>query len=313
LWKLGESQARQTKDFDGDTPQDLVLLPDESGGLIEIVNDEYSELRPWSFTDSEAPGGTKSINNVVRLTHLGLTRDGKVLLQGDDRELQLLEPISKKPLFAPFGFGDGRNIKGKGVAAILRQAHDVRSTAMGITATLFNGQVAELYRDKVGARFEVNRKFLRGTVTEGDHVLSPDGKLICGIHRYRSMGAELGSGYDLVIRELATGRTIANHYRLPAPRIVGFTPGNKSVLVQDGKGVLLEFFVHAGDTKAPDWYDDFGIALTGIRLLPNLGLSSSSAEEYRGAREKLGDQLKRTRMESDEVTRFILSHLLAEK
>lgn len=165
-----------------------------------------------------------------------------------------MDPVSRKPVFSPFSFTPERSIGGTAVAAILRQAHDLQNTEEGIVATLPNGQTAKLYRDPIGARFKIGEKLVRGSATERGHVLSPDGKLMCGILSYRSAGGDVGSMNDLIIREVETGRIIAGHYRLPSTRIVGFTPGNKTVLIQDRSGALLEFFVHGGDTKAPQWY-----------------------------------------------------------
>jgi hypothetical protein len=212
-------------------------------------------------------------------------------------------------VFPPFAFNADRSIGVSAVGAILRQAHDLKTTSNGISATLPNGQTAVLFRDRTGARFEINEKLVRGSSAEHDHVLSPDGKLMCGILSYRSAGGDVGSMDDLVIREVATGRVIAGHYRLPSRRIVGFTPGNRTVLVQDYDGDILELFVHGGEAKAPDWYADIGTAFTGLRLLPNLGLMSSSDADYKRAQEKVKAGLNGTRSTNDEVTRFILSRL----
>jgi hypothetical protein len=308
LWTAGDPRPRKRMRFGAGPVLDLVLSPDETGGVAEVSGEEeYNDVRRWSFEPE--PSRSRSVNNVVKGLYLGVTRDGKVMLEGDDRELQFIDPFTRKPVFAPFLFSTERSISGKAVAAILKQSYGLRATGGGIEATLPNGRTAELYRDKVGARFEVGDKLVRGTVTEGGHVLSPDGKLMCGIRSYRSAGGRVGSMYDLVVREVETGRIIAGHYRLPSNRIVGFTPGNRAVLVQNHAGALTELYVHGGHDKAPDWYGDIGPALTGVRILPNLGLSTLAAADYKSARDHVRLQLQGAAAATDEAKQLILWHL----
>jgi hypothetical protein len=313
LWKLGESRPRKHMPFSGGPVSDLVLLPNQSGGIVEIWGEEeHNSLSAWSFSSkrSQRVENMKTLGSVVKGFHLGITRDGKVLLEGDERELRFVDPVSRAHVFPTVMFSVERGISGKTVAAILNQAHGLRTTARGIAATLPNGQTAELYRDKVGARFEVGDKLVRGTVAEAGHVLSPDGRLMCGIRIYNSGGGRVGSMQDLVVREVETGRIIAGHYRLSADQIVGFTPGNRAVLVQDYDGSLTELYVHGGHRKAPEWYGEIGPALTGMRMLPNLGLSSLAPDMYRRSREQFRRQLEDAENESEEVKRLILWHLV---
>lgn len=313
VWKVGESVPLQHIDFGRGFLKDVVLLPDEAGLITEVIREnEYNDLLKMSFVKSESrpPRSSNRIGNVVRKDHRGMTRDGKILLEGDDRELKLLDLENQKPLCAPFYFNADGSIRGLAAAGILRQAHDLQATPEGIIARLPNGQTLKLYRDTVGARLEIEEKLVRAAAIESGHVLSPDGRLMSSILSYRSAGGEVGSMHDLIIRDIESGRIISGHYRLPATNILGFTAGNKSVLIQDRSGVVLEILVHGGDTTAPAWYDQIGLALTGVRLLPNFGLSTAPAEEYRAARERLKAELERTRSSNDEMAQFILSRLL---
>jgi WD40 repeat protein len=313
LWTLGESAPRQHIEFGRGFVNDVVLLPDGTGIISEVTGEEeYNYLNKGLFVKSESrlSEGSRQLENVIRLDHLGMTRDGRILLEGDDRELTLLDLETRKPLCVPFLFNADGSIRGLAAAGILRQAHDLQATPEGIIARLPNGQRLKLYRDTVGARLEIEEKLVRAAATESGHVLSPDGKLMCSILSYRSAGGTVGSMYDLIIRDIESGRIISGHYRLPSTNILGFTAGNKSVLLQDRSGQLLEIFVHSGDTTAPAWYDQIGLALTGVRLLPNFGLSTAPAEEYRAARERLKAELERTRSSNDEMAQFILSRLL---
>jgi WD40 repeat protein len=313
MWTLGESTPREHIEFGRGFVNDVVLLPDGTGIISEIDGEqEYNYLNKELFVKSESrlSEGSKQLGHVIRGYHLGMTRDGRILLEGDDRELKLLDLESRKPLCAPFLFNTDGSIRGLAAAGILRQAHDLQATAEGVIARLPNGQSLKLYRDPVGARLEIEEKLVRAAATESGHVLSPDGKLMCSILRYRSAGGTVGSMYDLIIRDIESGRIISGHYRLPSTNILGFTSGNKSVLLQDRSGQLLEIFVQSGDTTAPPWYDQIGLALTGVRLLPNFGLSTAPPDEYRVAREKLKAELERTRSSNDERAQFILSRLL---
>lgn len=233
----------------------------------------------WSFpkSDSPSPGSWKPMGNVIGRIHLGITRDARFLLEGDGHQLKVLDPTTRGAAFAPFIFNKERSIDGAGVAAILRQAHDLRSTEDGIVATLSNGQQASLHRDPGGSRFEIADVLIRGT-SEREHVISPDGKLMCGILSYRSAGGGVGSMYDLVIREVATGRIISGHYRLPSAHIVGFTQGNKAVLLQEHNGELLEFFVQDGDVKAPSWYQEIARSVVARASRPWAALGRASWE-----------------------------------
>jgi hypothetical protein len=305
LWKLGESRARRTIRFTGPVA-DLTLQPDATGGVVEIGGDDGSNyLHGWSFT-----GGIQSTTRAVHIgVHLGLTRDAKISIEGDDREIRLVEPLSGALVVPPLTFGAERGVGGTVAAAILRHAHAVTPTAGGVVATLLSGQRVTIAQERIGARVEIDGRLIRGSGAERGQVLSPDGRFMAALLEYRSGGGRIGASQDLVIREVESGRVLGAHQRFPHWRIAGFTRDARGLLAEATDGRLYEYFVHGGRSEIPPWYADLGIALTGERLLPNFGLSVVDAVELSRRRRALRTTLERSAPDDIEA-RFVLEHFL---
>lgn len=303
LWRVGDARPRRQGPLQGGTILDVVLFDGDSAGLMKLWGEEeYDNVESWSFAGAE--GGWRK--SVIKGRFGGMTRDGRVLLQGNDQEVILEDAATGHRLGAPFRFESGNGLGGSAAMSILRGAHGLQPTATGVRGTLASGQEVQLHRQALGARLEVDRRPVRGYRSESLLGLSPDGEMLLGLRAYRSGGGRVGSMRDLVVREAVTGRVIAAHHRLDAHQVVGYTPANRSVLVQDLKGRIEELFVHGGHQRAPEWLEDLGVALTGTRLLPNLTLVEVSEEEQRQARIRVRGLL--TAAADDEGARFLLAH-----
>lgn len=304
LWRVGDSQPHRQGPLRAGMISDVVLFDDDSTGLMELEGEEeYDNVESWSFAGSEA-GRRKS---VIGNRFGGMTRDGRVLLLGNELEVILEDAATGRRMGVPFRFGSGNGLGGSAAMAILRSAHGLQPTATGVRGALPSGKEVQLHRQAPGARLEVDGQPIRGYRSESLLALSPDGRMLMGLLAYRSAGGRVGPMRDLVVREAVTGRVIAAHHRLDAQEVLGFTPANHSVLVQDQKGRVEEMFVHGGHQRAPEWLEDLGVALTGTRLLPDLTLVEVSEQEQRQARVRVRGLLTAAARE-DKGARFLLTH-----
>ena len=287
---------------------DLTLAEDESQGLVLLGGDEeYDYLHVWTFKD-----GPKKLLRNVSLDYRGITRDGAAMLVGDDRQIQILAPEPSRKRLQSFHFQPELGLAGRAAAAILTQSRNLAVFDDGLRATLDNGQSVTLHRDVAGAYMEVDNRVIRGSVTESRHTLSPDTRLIAGVLSYRSSGGEIGSGDDLIIREVNSGRILSGHYRLSGEKILGITHDSASLLTQSIAGSINEYYVSDHYTQTPDWFSDLGPALTRHRLLPNLALSSISEDEYQRARAETKRKLELAQ-DRDRGAQFILEHFFGER
>lgn len=304
LWQVGDARPRRQGPLRGDLISDVVLFDTDTAGLLEFEGEEeYDTVEWWSFAGPDYERRKSVIGNRFG----GMTRDGRVLLQGDDQEVLLEDAATGRPFGAPFRFESGNGLGGSAAMAILRGAHGLRPTATGVRGTLTSGKEVQLHRQALGARLEVDGRPIRGYRSESLLGLSPDGEMLLGLRAYRSAGGRVGSMRDLVVREAVTGRVMAAHYRLDAQEVLGFTPRNRSVLVQEVNGRVEELFVHGAHRRAPEWLEELGVALTGTRLLPNLTLVEVGEQEQQRARVRVRDLLRAAAGE-DEGARFLLTH-----
>ncbi|HEX2081353.1 MAG TPA: TIR domain-containing protein [Longimicrobium sp.] len=312
LWQVGEPGPRRQGPFPGAPISDLVVFDSGEGGLMKVEGEEeYDNIERWAFAGTPDTAG--DWRQVVIGNQLGgMTRDGRLMLRRSGQELRLLDMVTERPFTAPFRFAAGAGADRETAITLLAAARGVAETPTGVRGALSTGQVVQLHRQPLGARLEVDGRVVRAAESGRLAALSPDGELLAAARSYSSSGGRMRSGMDLVVRETETGRVLAAHYRLDDGRVLGFSPGSRSILTQGSDGRVREWFVHGGHRKAPDWLEDLGVALTATRLLPNLTLVDVGEEEHRQARARVLVRLRSAADRGDEGARFLLSHFFRE-
>jgi hypothetical protein len=234
--------------------------------------------------DASTGGGT-----LVGPSFAGFTRDAAWHITNHESEVQL---VGDERVIAPFPVND-QSISANALTEFLRQAHGIRQSETGITATLRGGRILTVHRDAAGSWLDVDGHVVRSTGGGSAHCFGRDFALL----------AEHGSG-TVAIREVASGRVLAAHF--PSARLLGFTKDCRELFVNDS-GTINAYFVHGGHDRAPPWFRNLPAALTGMRMSDDLVLIEIPPAERRRLRANVAAEVQRAARAGDAGAAFLMN------